>query len=81
MTVYLGSRATIYLNSYDVIKEAFVKNGISFAGRPNDYFYMTELGQSRGDSMFFNFFLFILFAKLTLPGRRQQSNGYYAAEV
>ena len=51
MTVHLGSRETIYLNSYDVIKEAFVKNGNSFAGRPSDYFYMTELGQSRGDSI------------------------------
>ena len=55
MTVYLGSRETIYLNSYDVIKEAFVKNGNSFSARPSDYFYMTELGQSRGDSIQFFF--------------------------
>ena len=49
MTVHLGPREAIYLNTYDIIKEAFVKNGASFSGRPQDYFYMTELGQSRGD--------------------------------
>ena len=34
MTVYLGVRQTVYLNTYDVIKEAFVKQGHSFSGRP-----------------------------------------------
>ena len=43
MTVYLGSRQIIYLNTYDVIKEAFVKNGSSFLGRPQDLFWMKDL--------------------------------------
>ena len=42
-TIYIGSRQTVYLNTYDVIKEAFVENGNLFAGRPQDFFYLKEL--------------------------------------
>ena len=48
MTVYLGVRQTIYLNTYDVIKEAFVKQGHSFSGRPQDLFHMRELCKNIG---------------------------------
>ena len=48
MTVYLGVRQTVYLNTYDVIKEAFVKQGYSFSGRPQDLFYMRELTKNIG---------------------------------
>ena len=48
MTVYFGARQAVYLNTHDVIKEAFVKHGHSFAGRPQDLFYMTELCDSMG---------------------------------
>ena len=47
MTVYLGSRRTIMLNSYDVIKEAFVKYGHEFSGRPQDLFLETTEGLGR----------------------------------
>ena len=43
MTVYLGSRETVYLNTYEVIREAFARHGHSFAGRPEDLFYMKEM--------------------------------------
>ena len=43
MTVYLGNRETVYLNTEEVIREAFVKHGHSFAGRPQDIFWMKEL--------------------------------------
>ncbi len=48
MTVHLGARETVYLNNYDVIKEAFVKNGHLFSGRPQDLFYMKELCNCSG---------------------------------
>ena len=48
MTVYLGARQTVYLNTYDVIKEAFVKKGNLFSGRPQDVFWVTELCDSIG---------------------------------
>ena len=43
MTVYLGSRCTIMLNSYDVIKEAFVKHGNVLSGRPQDLFFIEQI--------------------------------------
>ena len=48
MTVYLGSRCTIMLNSYDVIKEAFVKHGHILSGRPRDLIYVTEMTEGLG---------------------------------
>ena len=49
MTVYLGSRCTVMLNSYDIIKEAFVKLGHAFSGRPQDLFFITEITQGLGN--------------------------------
>ena len=37
-TIYLGSRRVVVLNGYDVIKEAFVKNGNVFSGRAPVFF-------------------------------------------
>ena len=48
MTFHLGPREIIYLNSYDVIREAFVKSGNSFSGRPQDWFWLAELCHGRG---------------------------------
>ena len=49
MTVHMGTRQTIYLNTCDVIKEAFVKKGNSFSGRPQDIFWISELCDSIGN--------------------------------
>ena len=48
MIFHLGPREIIYLNSYDVIREAFVKSGNSFSGRPQDWFWLAELCHGRG---------------------------------
>ena len=48
MTVYLGSRCTIMLNSYDAIKEAFAKNAHVFSGRPQDLFFIKEITEGYG---------------------------------
>ena len=48
MTVYLGSRCTIMLHSYDVIKEAFVKHGNVLSGRPQDLFFIEEITEGLG---------------------------------
>ena len=48
-TVYLGTRCTVMLNSYDTIKEAFVRYGDVFAGRPQDLFFFRELLKGKGD--------------------------------
>ena len=65
MTVYLGSRETVYLNTEEIIREAFVKHGLSFAGRPQDIFWMKELCDGIGDyfalNSFTNFHYFLLF--------------------
>ena len=52
MTVYLGSRCTIMLNSYDVIKEAFVKHGHVFSGRPQDLLFIKEITEGYGKIQF-----------------------------
>ena len=52
MTVYLGSRCTIMLNSYDVIKEAFAKYGHAFSGRPQDLIFIKEIVQGLGKAIF-----------------------------
>ena len=52
MTVYLGSRCTIMLNSYDVIKEAFVKHGNVLSGRPQDLFFIQEITEGFGKQYF-----------------------------
>ena len=49
MTVYLGSRCTVMLNSYDAIKEAFVKYGHVFSGRPQDLFFITDISEGLGN--------------------------------
>ena len=55
MTVYLGSRCTVMLNSYDAIKEAFLKQGHVFAGRPQDLFFVSEITEGLGiDFMLFD---------------------------
>ena len=55
MTVSLGSRQTVYLNTEEVIREAFVKHGHSFAGRPRDMFWMKELCDGIGNDTKFQF--------------------------
>jgi hypothetical protein len=47
-TIYLGSQRVVVLNGYDMIKEAFAKQGHKFSGRP-DLFFITELTQSYGN--------------------------------
>ncbi|KAK2152708.1 hypothetical protein LSH36_321g07011, partial [Paralvinella palmiformis] len=46
-TIYLGSRRVVVLNGYDVIKEAFLKNGHVFSGRP-DIFFISGLTKGYG---------------------------------
>ncbi len=48
MTVYLGTRRTVMLNSYDAVREAFGKMSHVFSGRPQDLFYITELTKGLG---------------------------------
>ena len=48
MTVYLGSRCTIMLNSYDIINDAFVKCGHAFSGRPQDLWFIKEITEGLG---------------------------------
>ncbi|KAK2156658.1 hypothetical protein LSH36_208g04093 [Paralvinella palmiformis] len=38
-TIYLGTRRVIVLNGYDVIYDAFVKNGQVFSGRGNSFIF------------------------------------------
>ena len=47
-TVYFGSQKVIILNSYEAIKEAFVRKGNSFTGRPKDLFFMKDMQKCRG---------------------------------
>ena len=47
-TVYLGSRQIIFLNTLDVIREAFSKNGDIFSGRPQDLFFFKEIMHNKG---------------------------------
>ena len=49
MTVYLGSRQIIFLNTYDAIKEAYVKLGQSFTGRPQDLIWTKDICAGKGD--------------------------------
>ncbi|KAK6189765.1 hypothetical protein SNE40_001761 [Patella caerulea] len=46
-SVYFGSKLFIFLNSYDVIKEALVKNGDIFSNRPS-MFWTDLLTQRKG---------------------------------
>ena len=48
VTVYLGTYPTVYLNSYEVIKDAFVNSGLKFAGRPTDMFTFSEVCKHKG---------------------------------
>ena len=48
-TVYLGSKPSVMLCSQEAIKEAFVKCGHAFSGRPQDLFFIRELTFGRGD--------------------------------
>ncbi len=49
MTVYLGSRCTVFLNTYEVVKQAFVKKGDAFSGRPQDLYFMKEFAKGKGN--------------------------------
>ena len=66
MTVYLGSRQIIYLNKYDVVKEAFVKHGNSFTGRPQDLLWSKDICQCIGTFLFLNLSFFIVLNQVTL---------------
>ena len=37
-TIYMGMRRVVVLNGYEAIKEAFVRKGHAFSGRPDVYF-------------------------------------------
>ena len=50
-TVYFGSRRVIVLNSYEAIKEAFVKQGNLLAGRPQDLFFVKDIQKCKGMSL------------------------------
>ena len=47
-TVYFGARRVIILNSYEAIKEAFVKNGHVLAGRPQDILFVKDIQKGMG---------------------------------
>ena len=47
-TVYFGPRRVIILNSYDAIKEAFVKLSQGMSGRPQDFFWVEHITQGMG---------------------------------
>ena len=49
--LYLGSERTVVLNSYEVIKDALVKQGNAFSGRPND-FISREFAKCQGMSYY-----------------------------
>ncbi len=49
MTVYLGTRRVIMLNTLDVIREAFIKRGAEFSGRPQDLFWIQKLTMGKGN--------------------------------
>ncbi len=46
--IYLGSTRVVMLNSYEIIKEAFVKHGNSFTGRPQDLFFIKYITKGNG---------------------------------
>ena len=54
-TVYFGSRRVIVLNSYEAIKEAFVKQGNLLAGRPQDLFFVRDIQEGKGEHTFYYF--------------------------
>ena len=54
-TVYLGQRPVVVLNSYEAIREAFVKNGQAFSGRPQDLFLGEEITTGMGRSFLLSF--------------------------
>ena len=48
-TFYMGQRRVIVLNGYEVIKDAFVKHGHVFSGRPSIYF-VSRITNGYGES-------------------------------
>ena len=54
-TVYLGSKPAVVLCSHNSIKEAFVKCGNAFSGRPQHLFFIKELTLGRGNMIHFIF--------------------------
>ncbi len=49
MMVYLGLRPVVMLNTRDVIREAFVKRGLEFSGRPQDQFWVEQFSRGFGN--------------------------------
>ena len=47
-TIQMGPRPTVVLASYEATKEAFVKQGGAFSGRPQDDFITKEIAQGKG---------------------------------
>ena len=47
-TIYLGKHRTVMLNSYDAIKEAYVKYGNAYVGRPQEMFLIKYFSKGRG---------------------------------
>ena len=47
-TLYMGSRRVVFLNSYNAIKDAFVKNGQAFSGRPHDLIFFQQITDGKG---------------------------------
>ena len=70
MTVYLGTRETVYLNTEEVIREAFVKHGDSFAGRPQDIFWMKELCDGIGKKFVIKLLIVVNVIKCVQTGLR-----------
>ena len=48
MTVHLGSTQVVFLNTYEMEKDAYVKHGHQFAGRPQEIFWISELVNNLG---------------------------------
>ena len=54
-TIYIGSKRTIVLNSYEATKEAFTKHGAVFSGRPQDLFFVENITKGLGKSFNWHF--------------------------
>jgi hypothetical protein len=47
--IYIGSKRTLVLNSYEATREAYVNCGDVFSGRPQDLFFVEHLTKGLGE--------------------------------
>ncbi len=48
MTIYLGARPVVVLNTKEAIREAFVRRGGEFLGKPQDLAVVKDVFQGKG---------------------------------